>query len=76
MKEVTLNGKLVSKSGSCPTVTFKIGGDVVYTTSVTKYERGECKDLLNDAKVDVHGMLMSDGRVRADRVRFEKGSVE
>ena len=76
MKEVSLEGKLENKSGSCPTVTFKVGGDVVYTTSVTKYERGECKDLRDDAKVDVRGMLMSDGRVRADRVKFEKGSIE
>ena len=72
MKEVTLKGNLESASGTCPTLTFRVDDDVVYTTSVTKYERGECKDVRNDAKVEVRGMLMSDGRVRADRVKFEK----
>ena len=72
MKEVTLNGRLKDASGACPSLTFKVHDDVVYTTSLTKFERGECKDVRNDAKVEVRGTLMSDGRVRADRVKFDK----
>ena len=72
MKEVTLKGNLTNATGTCPTLTFNVNDDLVYTTSLTKFERGECKDVSNDAKVEVRGTLMSDGRVRADRVKFEK----
>jgi hypothetical protein len=54
----------------CPTLLFELKMRVVYTTSATQYTGGGCRDLRKDAQVDVRGVEMLDGRVRADRVTF------
>jgi hypothetical protein len=69
---VVLSGRVSAVSGSCPALTFAVEGTSVYTTSATTFSRGPCKDLKNDKKVTVNGWLMSDGRVRADEVTFDK----
>ena len=71
--DITLDGKPRSVSGGCPTVTFTVGGRTVFTTRDTDYKKGKCGDLSKDNKeVEVNGTLMSDGRVRAERVTFSK----
>lgn len=55
-------------SGSCPTLTFVVDGRQVYTTGDTGFKKGNCRDLRNGMEVEVKGMLMSDGTVRAQRV--------
>lgn len=52
-------------------MTFTLQNRVVYTTEQTMFLRGPCRDMQNGREVEVRGMLMSDNRVRADRVRFE-----
>jgi hypothetical protein len=44
---------------------------VVYTTASTQFQRGPCRDLANGRKVSVSGLVMPDGRVRADRIRYD-----
>ena len=63
---------MTNLSGSCHTATFTLDGRTVYTTENTSFERGPCRDLTNNQEVELDGVLMSDGRVRADRIRFEK----
>jgi hypothetical protein len=59
-------------SGSCPAVVFAVGDRLVYTSVKTDYDEGKCKDIRRGEFVEVRGMLMSDGRVRADRVNFDR----
>jgi hypothetical protein len=70
---IELEGEIDRVAGSCPTKTFRLDDYTVYTTADTTYERGSCNNVGNDADVEyVRGWLMSDGRVRADRIRFDK----
>lgn len=71
MSEVTLLGEVRSIAGACPALTFTLQNRVVYTTEQTMFSKGPCRELQNNVEVEVRGMLMSDNRVRADRVRFE-----
>jgi hypothetical protein len=69
---VDISGPISSVSGKCPAVAFDLEGMHVYTTADTQFAKGPCKDLKNDKKVRVEGWLMSDLRVRADKVTFDK----
>jgi hypothetical protein len=71
VSEITLVGEARTVSGTCPTLTFTVQTRTVYTTEQTMFSRGPCRDLQNGREVEVRGMLMSDNRVRADRIRFE-----
>ena len=52
-------------------LSFTLLTRTVYTTEQTMFSKGPCRELQNGREIEVRGMLMSDGRVRADRVRFE-----
>jgi hypothetical protein len=70
---ITLEGRARSVNGTCPALTFTVDGRTVYTTSATDYKKGKCSDLTKGGEdVEVKGTLMSDKRVRADRVTFDK----
>jgi hypothetical protein len=71
VRSIDLEGRLSNLSGECPIVTFRLRGYDVYTTSSTRYDDGQCRHLRNGREVEVRGMLMSDGRVRADRVEVD-----
>jgi len=72
VKSIELDGKLTSFSGACPAVTFVIDGQTVYASSSTTYSKIKCDDLKIGRDVTVQGMLMSDGRVRADVISVGK----
>jgi hypothetical protein len=56
-------------AGTCPEVTFRIGGQTLfYTTADTRYDDVRCSDLRNGMSVEIKGTLMSDGRIRADQI--------
>ena len=59
---------MAALSGSCPAVAFQVRGQTVYTTPATQYDDVSCGTLRNGMVVEIEGMLMSDGRVRADQV--------
>jgi hypothetical protein len=71
VRDINANGRIESISGSCPNVTFVVGDKTVYTTSATRYDDGDCRDLARREKVKVKGTLMSDGRVRANEVEID-----
>jgi hypothetical protein len=66
-----LDGRIQSLSGSCPNLIFRLEGRTVYTTSATKFKEGSCAKLKNTTEVEVKGILMSDGTVRAQEVERE-----
>jgi hypothetical protein len=70
VRTVDLEGRVAGLSGSCPALTFTIRGQAVYTTPATQYDDGRCEDIRNGRQVEVRGTLMSDDRVRADRVEI------
>jgi len=71
VRAVTIEGSVQKLVGECGTATFEVGGQVVYTTIATSFMRGPCRNMVNGATVEVRGFLMSDGRVRADVIRFD-----
>jgi hypothetical protein len=71
VKEIELDGDVRSLGGACPTVQFEVEGRTVFTTASTKYKDGDCRRLRNRREVEVKGWLLSDGKVRADRIEFD-----
>jgi hypothetical protein len=70
VRTIELSGKIDKVDGSCPAVSFEVQDRTVDTSSSTRYEDGNCRDIKKKKRVHVRGTLMSDGRVRADRVQF------
>ena len=68
---IELDGAPSQVTGSCPTITFQLRGFTVYTTEQTKFQGGRCRDVARADEVEVEGMRMSDGRVRADKVEID-----
>jgi hypothetical protein len=68
---IDLTGDVRSLGGTCPNLTFIVAGRTIYTTSATEFSRGSCNKMRNGDPLEIGGTLMSDGRVRADRVRFD-----
>jgi len=64
-KTVQLNGPVTSLSGTCPTVSFKVGSTSVSTNSSTVYSGGTCNNLSNTKQVAVTGTSQADGSALA-----------
>jgi Domain of unknown function (DUF5666) len=58
-------------SGECPQLSFRLDGRTVNTTSATRFKDVSCSSLRNLMRVEVKGMLMSNGTVVADEVKRE-----
>jgi len=71
VRSIELDGDIKKLTGQCAAATFELEGKVVYTTAATEFKSGPCKNLKNGEEVEVRGFLMSDGRVRADVIRFD-----
>ena len=54
-------------SGSCPNVQFTLNGRTILANEQTAF-KGGCRALRNGSQVEVKGMLMSDGTVRAEKI--------
>jgi hypothetical protein len=69
--QVELEGRVQDVSGTCPALTFRIGTTTVFTTSATKFDDGNCRDLGTNDSVEVKGRRQADGRVHAEEVEFD-----
>jgi hypothetical protein len=69
---ITLSGDVAGLSGSCPTVTFVVGGRSVTAGSSTTYKGGNCPKLKNGEPVIVRGLLTPQGTVDATEIEFIK----
>jgi hypothetical protein len=58
--------------GVCPILLFTVEGRDVFTLPGTDFSKGDCGDVRNGREVEVKGVLMSDGRVRAEKVTLKK----
>jgi hypothetical protein len=56
----------------CPILLFSVDDRDVFTLPGTDYKKGDCHDVRTRAEVEVEGVQMSDGRVRADKVTIKK----
>jgi hypothetical protein len=71
-KSIKLEGRVSSAFGLCPILLFSVEDRDVFTVLGTDYRKGDCGDVRNRAEVEVEGVQMSDGRVRADKVTIKK----
>jgi len=71
--EVEVEGAVSNLSPviGCPSVTFVVGRQNVFTTNATVFERIACNGLTNGARVEVKGSRESNGSVRARKVERE-----
>jgi hypothetical protein len=54
--------------GACPVIVFTADRREVYALPGTNFNKGDCSDVRNGTDVAVKGVLMSDGRVRAEKI--------
>jgi hypothetical protein len=73
---ISLEGRVESLSGTCPALAFSLKGLTVYTSPDTDFNRGDCRDVRDGSDVDIRGVSMSDGRVRADKVTLKRNRDE
>jgi hypothetical protein len=67
---ITLEAVVSDRSGSCPTLTFKLGGISVATTQNTDFET-PCDQVVNGAAIEVHGPAMTNGTLIAREAAAE-----
>lgn len=79
--EVGTAGDTSHISGSCPSVTFVVEGPpprevspaartTVFTSGRTEFQEGSCTDVRDGSRVEVTGVLDSQGRLAASRVQI------
>jgi hypothetical protein len=71
VRPIDLSGRISEVSGNCPAITFELRGRTVYTTGDTDFRKTACHKIDRGTELQVDGMEMSDGKVRADRVTKE-----
>lgn len=69
--EVEVEGSIsaLSATSGCPSVTFNVSSQRVFTDTATEFDKLACSGLANGSRVEVKGLRQADGRVRAKRVR-------
>lgn len=67
--EFEVEGSVGGLKGACPSVSFKVNGFSITTTSATVFEGGTCLALKSGDKVTVKGTKQADGSVTATRVK-------
>ena len=68
IRRIELSGRIGDVSGACPSIRFELRDRTVYTTSLTNFREIKCGKIDRGTELEVDGMVMSDGTVRADRV--------
>jgi hypothetical protein len=68
---VHLDGAVSSLGGSCPNISFVVGGALVVADGSTDYKKGECRDVSSGQQVTVTG-LQSGDTVRATMIELQK----
>ena len=70
LERIELEGRIESLSASCPSVTFRLEGQNVFTLPATEFKPVPCGLVINGTTVKLTGRRMSDGRVRADEIEM------
>jgi hypothetical protein len=69
---ISIDGKIDSLSGRCPTVSFRLAGFTVTTASSTTYSKGKCTDLSNGDTLSVDGTLITSTALAATDIAITK----
>ena len=67
---ITLEAVVSDRSGSCPALTFRLGGIPVATTQSTDFET-PCDQVVNGAAIEARGPAMTNGTLVAREVAAE-----
>lgn len=73
--EAEVQGVVSDKAGTCPTITFKVGGTPVQTSSSTQFEGTSCAALANGNFVEVEGQRLASGTIAAREVEAKAAAV-
>jgi hypothetical protein len=68
VERVQASGSIAALHGSCPSITFALGGSVVSTSSVTVFDGRACSQLADGTAVRVDGYKQGDGSIAATSV--------
>ena len=68
VERVQAAGSIAALQGSCPSITFALGGSVVSTSSVTVFDGRACSQLSDGTAVRVDGYTQGDGSIAATSV--------
>jgi Domain of unknown function (DUF5666) len=63
-----LKGAVSGLTGTCPTVSFTVGGTKVTTSETTEFADVRCADIQNDMVLEVKGPRQADGSIVAAKV--------
>jgi hypothetical protein len=69
--DLTVEGAISGLLGSCPVLTFQVGGKDIHTLPTTTFSGGNCSKLKNNKKVTVTGALQLGNFILATRVELE-----
>lgn len=70
--EGEVEGVVTDRAGTCPNLTFTVLGTKVTTNASTKFEDGNCNDLVNGRKIEVKVPLQPvNGAFSAAKVDFK-----
>jgi hypothetical protein len=67
-KPISLSGTIESSSGTCPDVVYVIAHRTVRTSAGTDFQKGSCSSTKPGKDVQVEGVELADGTIRADVV--------
>jgi hypothetical protein len=73
-EHLQVEGTVSVLAGSCPTLSFRLGGRTVRTNVATHFVADRCDRIRNGAELDVRGTEQADGVVLATRVQVRGGS--
>lgn len=69
---VEVEGIVSARAGTCPALSFSLGGKTVVTTVSTVFKDGTCAAVLNGVSVEVDGLLQANGTVLATVVDIDR----
>jgi len=71
-EKVEIGGPVAGLGGSCPALSFRVGGEAVITDRSTDFKHGSCADVRNGTRVTVKGARRGSEAIRAERVEIER----
>jgi hypothetical protein len=69
---VQVEGRVSSVTGTCPAVSFSVGGSRVSAGPQTEYRRGNCQHVQDGATVLVVGQQTANGSITATRIDIQQ----
>jgi hypothetical protein len=68
---IEIEGDVSRLSGGCPALTFRLGSQLVRTTSSTIFEHIKCSEVKNGSELEVYGRMQGDSSLTATGIQPE-----